>query len=115
MEHRVPLPTISDETLEEIQLAQPTAFRLRYTSAGGRHALGDVVLRKPTRIEVKRFKEAAKRGQDTGWIVEACLLAPEKKVWNEVTAQELSGLPETVEDDLLKASGVLAENDLGKS
>lgn len=111
----MPLPTITDETLEEIRLSQPTAFRLRYSSAGGRSQLGDVVLRKPTRMEVRRFKEAARRGQDTGWIVDACLLAPSKAEWAAVTEQELSGLPETVEDDLLKASGVLAENDLGKS
>lgn len=111
----MPLPTVSDEELLEVQLREPTAFRLRYTSAGGRHELGDVVLRKPTRMEVRRFKDAAKAGKDTNWIVDACLLLPEKKTWAAVTNQELSGLPETVEDDLLKASGVLAENDLGKS
>jgi len=111
----MPLPTCDDETLEEIRLTQPTAFRLRYTSAGGRTELGDVVFRKPTRVEVKRFKDSARRGADTNWIVEACLLWPERRVWNEITAQELSGLPEAAEDDLLKASGVLAENDLGKA
>lgn len=111
----MPLSTVTDEELDEIRLKEPTAIRFRYTASGGRVALGDVVVRKPTRIEVKRFKDSAKRGADTGWIVEACLLAPDKKTWSEVTAQELSGLPETVEDDILKASGVLAENDLGKS
>lgn len=111
----MPLPIVTDDQLEEVRIGQPTAFRLRYTSASTKEPLGDVVFRKPTRVEVKRFKDSAKRGQDTNWIVTACLLLPEKKVWEEVTNQELSGLPETCEDDLLKASGVLAENDLGKS
>jgi hypothetical protein len=115
MEHRVPLPKISDDELLEAQTKEPTAFRICYTASGGRVELGDVVLRKPTRMEVKRFKSAAKEGKDTNWIVDACLLLPSKKVWADVTSQELSGLPETVEDDLLKASGILAEQDLGKS
>lgn len=111
----MPLPKISDDELLEAQTKEPTAFRISYTAAGGHVELGDVVLRKPTRMEVKRFKAAAKEGKDTNWIVDACLLLPTKKVWTEVTNQELSGLPETVEDDLLKASGILAEQDLGKS
>lgn len=110
----MPLPTVSDEQLEEIRISHPSAFRVSYTSAHGK-PMGDVVFRIPTRVEVRRFKDSAKRGTDTNWIVSACLLSPEKKVWEDVTNNEFPGLPETCEDDLLKESGVLAQNDLGKA
>lgn len=107
-------PEVSDSQLEQIRAEHPTAFRVRYACPVTHEPYGDLVLRKPTRPEVKRFKDAAKKGLDTGFIVRACLVAPALSVWDEVTAQELSGLPETVEDDLLKRSGILAEQDLGK-
>lgn len=110
----MPLPKITDDELAEIQAREPTALRIGYTSSRGRD-LGDVVVRMPTRMEVRRFKEAARTGKDTGWIVDSCLLAPPKQVWAAITAQELSALPESVEDDLLRESGLLASNDLGKS
>ena len=110
----MPLPTVTDEQLAALRLKDETAFRISYRHPTTGEAFGDVVFRKPKRAEVKRFKDAAKRGGDTNFIVSACLMAPSLEEWARVTDQELSGLPETCEDDLLKASGILAENDLGK-
>lgn len=108
------LPTVSDTDLESIRVKEPTAFRITYANPLSKEVWGDVVFRKPTRAEVRRFKDNAKRGGDTSFIVDACLLRPDADTWARVTAQELSALPETCEDDLLKSAGILAENDLGK-
>ena len=108
------LPSVSDDALTEIQAKEPTAFRITYRHPSTGEVFGDVVLRKPKRSEVHRFRDVAKRGGDTSFIVPACLLAPDAATWAAVTEQELSGLPATVEDDLMKASGVLAQGDLGK-
>lgn len=110
----MPLPTITDDDLEKLKNNDPTVFRLRYSHPDSGESFGDVALRKPRREEVRRFKDAAKKGADTGFIVRACLVSPSLEVWDAATAQELSGLPDTVENDLLKASGILAESHLGK-
>jgi len=108
------LPNVSDKELEKIKAQEPSAFRLRYSHPDSGETFGDVVLRKPRREEVRRFKDAAKNGKDTNFIVTACLISPSRDVWEAETAQELSGLPETVENDLMKAAGVLADSSLGK-
>lgn len=110
----MPFPIVTDEELAELRAKDPTAFRLSYCHPDSGESFGDLVFRKPLREEVRRFKDAAKAGKDTIFIVRACLLAPSLSDWDAITAQELSGLPETAENDLLKASGVLAEQSLGK-
>lgn len=104
------LPEVSDEELERLRATEPTAFRKRYREPDTGEVFGDVVFRKPRREEVRRFKDAARKGLDTGFIVRACLLAPPLEVWDAVTAQELSGLPDTAETDIMKACGIMAES-----
>lgn len=110
----MPFPSVSQEDLEKIQSSEPTAFRLSYKHPDSGESFGDVVLRKPRRAEVRRFKDAAANRKSTEFLVRACLLAPSLEVWDAVTDQELSGMPETVENDLLKHSGILAESAVGK-
>ena len=101
-------PTITDEQLETIRLTEPTAFRVSFVG------FGDVVFRKPRRIEVKRLQDTIRKNGDPDFLVPACLVAPTAAVWNEAVEQEASGLPTTALDALCKAVGIGAEYDVGK-
>ena len=110
----MPFPIVTDEQFAELKAKEPTAFKLSYVHPDSGESFGDLVFRKPMRAEVQRFKEYAKAGKDTSFIARSCLLSPSLQEWDAITAQELSGIPETAENDLLKSSGVLAEQSLGK-
>lgn len=101
-------PIVSDEQLELIRCDEPTAFRVSFP------LFGDLIFRKPKRIEVKRLQDAVRKGGDPEFLVGACLLSPSLPDWQAAIEQEASGLPATALDAICKAVGIAAEYDLGK-
>jgi hypothetical protein len=101
-------PAITDQQIETLRAAEPTAFRVRF------EGFGEIAFRKPKRSELKRLQDAIKKGADTDFLVRACLLSPAIAQWDAAIEQEACGLPTTALDALCKSVGIAAEYDLGK-